>query len=282
MAKRVMGLALAAGLAAVTGTSAQDKNTVPATLTDATFIMPFRGVPDQGNRVLNSSLTTQNTSLFPPSTVWKVPATQTISLRFDRSRGYFAAPIVVSMNPLVRVVGSGKDETSAVRIYGTVLKSLIVSAVPTAPTQVEIRVHWGGVTKRVFWVVAPAAAAAEPPPAPPLPPPALAPALVGPSGTVNTSPCPNPPNPRFTWNAVRGATGYTIEYRNRSKNRTQTRDERYTNHAGLHFITGDQYDWRVRGRNVSGVGPWSPRLAFRGVAGGSSSPCLIGRSVPFF
>jgi hypothetical protein len=111
-----------------------------------------------------------------------------------------------------------------------------------------------------------------------------APGLIEPSGTYNVSLCPDPDNPRFRWNAVPNAAAYTVEFRNLSKNRQTTRRVSTTwSYAPGRFLEGDQYQWRVRGSNASGDGPWSQPMQFAGVEGAQKTPCVIGSTTrPYF
>jgi hypothetical protein len=120
---------------------------------------------------------------------------------------------------------------------------------------------------------------------PPPPPPqiAAAPALIGPSGNYNVALCPQPANPRFSWQKVSGATSYIVEYNNLSRNQTITQKVSYSSTSPpATFRKGDQYSWRVRGNNSTGPGPWSNYLNFAAVEGASSGPCVTSRGRQYF
>ena len=106
------------------------------------------------------------------------------------------------------------------------------------------------------------------PPPPPSPQITAAPSLIGPSGTYNVALCPEPANPKFSWQAAAGAAAYIVEYHNITRARTRTQRVSSTStRPPARFVEGNEYRWRVRGTNSTGDGPWSPFLNFSGVKG---------------
>lgn len=152
----------------------------------------------------------------------------------------------------------------------------------------RLRVRAGHYLDRLLDIGCSYAAGATPPTAPATPPPppppqiTAAPALIGPSGSYNVTLCPLPENPLFSWQPVSGATSYIVEYENSTRNRkiTRTVSSNSTRPPAM-FLEGNQYSWRVRGRNSAGEGPWSDALSFIGVAGTSTGPCVTGRTQYF-
>lgn len=102
-----------------------------------------------------------------------------------------------------------------------------------------------------------------------------APVPIGPSGSYNVSLCAMPPNPQFSWQAVKGASSYIIEFRNDTRNTVTTRPVIGTKANGPPFREGNNYRWRVRATNSQGDGPWSSYLSFTGVKGPSAKNCAV-------
>jgi hypothetical protein len=94
------------------------------------------------------------------------------------------------------------------------------------------------------------------------------PVPVGPNGTV-----PNTPNPpAFTFTAAAGAVAYDVEFHNLMVVNNATTLTTWTPLQPL--PTGQRLWWRVRGRNLAGVGAWSRWAAV------TVTPLVIGVPVP--
>lgn len=114
----------------------------------------------------------------------------------------------------------------------------------------------------------------------------VAPVPIGPSGSWNTTLCPDPENPPFSWEPVAGASAYRVEFHNDTRNTTKTKTVSSTRTGPPGVLReGNRYRWRVRAANSLGDGPWSPYLTFTGVDGArAKGPCVMagGIATPYF